>query len=57
MYHKKEQMEISDFIFPYGTLEINNRWVQLASLIPWDILDESYGKNFVDNGHPAHFAR
>lgn len=57
MYHKKVQMEISDFFFPYGTLEINNRWVQLASLIPWDILDERYSKNFVENGHPAHSAR
>ncbi len=57
MYHKKEQLEINDFIFPYGELDSQNRWVKMAELIPWDIAEDNYAKNFVNNGHPAHSAR
>ncbi len=51
------QFEISDFVFPYGTLDPENDWVKLAHLVSWDKVEEQYAKHFVNNGHPAHPAR
>jgi len=42
-----------DMVFG-GTLKADNRWVILASLIPWDDVEEKYSKLFVENnGRPA----
>lgn len=30
-----------------------NEWVKLAALVPWDVAEEEYAKQFVNNGHPA----
>lgn len=57
MYRKMVQMRIEDFKFPYGDLDRNNEWVKLADLVPWDVAEREYAKQFVDNGHPAHPAR
>lgn len=57
MYRKQLQMELTDFVFSYGTLNEENDWVKLAALIPWDKVEENYAKHFVNNGHPAHSAR
>jgi len=57
VYREHLQLEISDFVFPYGTLDPENDWVKLAHLIPWDKIEEQYAKHFVNNGHPAHPAR
>ena len=37
------QLEFPDFYLPFdGKLSPRNRWVHLADLIPWDLIDERY---------------
>ncbi len=57
MYKDNSQLRIEDFIFPYGKLDLENDWVKMAALVPWDIAEERYAAQFVNNGHPAHPAR
>mgnify|MGYP000016374669 FL=1 len=57
MYKKHDQLQIDDFIFPYGELDQNNEWITLAGLIPWEAIEKKYASNFVNNGHPAHPCR
>ena len=57
MYRKVTQLKFEDFVFPYGELDPENEWVKLANLVPWDVAEREYAKQFVDNGHPAHSAR
>ena len=57
MYKLDKQLRFEDFVFPYGKLDNENEWVQLAAIIPWDRIEEMYAKKFVNNGHPAHPAR
>ena len=57
MYKMDRQMKIEDYVFPYGKLDTENEWVKLAELIPWDVVEERYAAQFVDNGHQAHSAR
>ncbi len=51
MYRKpSKQMRVEDFILPFdGHLNENNRWVQLAAMIPWDVVEKKYSKLF--EGH------
>ncbi len=44
-------------MFPYGKLDPENDWVKLATLVPWDVVEERYAARFSNNGHPAHPAR
>jgi len=53
MYSIDNQLKIEDFIFPYGELDKNNRWVKLAAIIPWDEFEETYAKQFINNGHSS----
>lgn len=57
MYKDTSQLRIEDFMFPYGKLDPENDWVKLAALVPWDIAEERYAAQFVNNGHPAHPCR
>lgn len=57
MYKDNSQLRIKDFVFPYGKLDPENDWVKLAELVPWDVVEERYAGQFVNNGHPAHPAR
>jgi transposase, IS5 family len=61
MYKKpSKQLEFEDFIMPFdGKLKKNNRWVQLAKLMPWDFIEENYAKNFAESGmgSPAKSSR
>ncbi len=57
MYKIEQQMKIEDFIFPYGKLNSNNRWVKLAAIIPWNEIELKYSQNFINNGHPAKNVR
>lgn len=57
MYRKVTQLQLDDFVFPYGKLDPENDWVKLAGLVPWDEAETEYAKQFVDNGHPAHSVR
>ncbi len=46
MYRKpSSQMSIEDFVLPFGgCLNENNRWVQLADIIPWDLVEKKYAE-------------
>ena len=57
MYKDNSQLQIEDFVFPYGELDPENDWVRLAALVSWDVAEERYAAQFVNNGHPAHPAR
>lgn len=49
MYHRPEsQLQLfEDFFLPFGRkLNKDNRWVQLASMIPWWRAEEKYAKAF-----------
>jgi hypothetical protein len=42
--HMREQIKLD---VPFGVeLDIENRWVKLAAIMPWDKIDELYAKNF-----------
>lgn len=53
--HHNGQLSIKEFHVPFcGTLDPDNRWVQLAELIPWQELEETYAPQFSANvGAPA----
>lgn len=53
MYRIDRQMKLSDFIFPYGTLDPENKWVRMAHMVDWDLVEELYAAHFENNGHPA----
>lgn len=56
MYRKPDpQITIDDFILPFsGKLSADNRWVQLAKIIPWDELEKEYSFMFPsDRGNVA----
>ena len=56
MYRKpSSQMTIDDFILPFsGKLSAENRWVQLAKIIPWDEIEKEYAFMFPsDRGNVA----
>ena len=57
MYPQYHQMTLDDYDFPFGKLDPENEWVKLAALVPWDVAEEEYAKQFVNNGHPAHPVR
>ncbi len=60
MYRKpSSQLRIEDFILPFsGYLNKNNRWVQLAAMIPWDAIEKKYATLFAENiGNEAKPAR
>jgi hypothetical protein len=41
-------MEIEAFALPFaGKMDPNNRWVKMAALIPWDMVEDIYSKAFV----------
>ena len=56
MYRQEssKQMSLEDFYLPFGGhLRPNNRWVRLASQIPWDEFEESYASQFAESGQGA----
>lgn len=54
-----DQLSIEDFFMPFGgTLLKTNRWVKLASVLPWDHIEDIYMQSFHDkNGRPAISSR
>lgn len=57
MYRKEEQVQtpVENFEFPFeGKLSEDNRWVIMASLIPWSEFEEEYASIFSEEiGAPA----
>lgn len=58
-YTSEKQLPLSGFETPFETtLDNNNRWVQLANIIPWDELANGYYSSFHNShGRPAKDAR
>jgi len=53
MYRKRDtdQLILSDFSMPFsGKLSPDNRWVKLASLVPWEEIENEYVRQFSQNG-------
>ncbi len=62
MYKKenKEQKSFDNFNIPYisSNLDPNNRWVKLAKMMPWEMIESYYIKQFSnEKGAPAFSAR
>ena len=56
MYRSKDRKTLSLFkeLMPYGgRLNKNNRWLRLRELVPWEELEEEYGKYFSERGRPG----
>ena len=54
MYRVLDQPEFADFYLPFGgKLDLQNRWVKLASIIPWKTLEGDYSLHFADSGMGA----
>jgi len=57
----REQMTVEDFVGPIGgKLSAENRWVKMAKVMPWDLIEEIYAKSFKNDkpeGRPAIPAR
>lgn len=54
-----DQLSIEDFFMPFGgKLLRTNRWVKLASVLPWNYIENIYMQSFNDkNGRPAISSR
>lgn len=60
MYRANRQSELPDFYLPFGgKLDPENRWVKLANIIPWHLVEQDYRANFASSGMgaPAKEAR
>ena len=63
MYRKpnRSQMSLDDFFLPFGgKLSADNRWVKIAKLMPWELIEDLYAEGFKDvltDGRPPIPAR
>ena len=60
MYRKKnpEEMEFQEFYQPFGgKMNANNRWIRMAGIVPWDVLEEKYARHFKALGRSAKKVR
>lgn len=54
MYRTIGQPELPEFYLPFGgKLDPENRWVKLAKIVPWHLVEEDYRANFADTGMGA----
>lgn len=57
MYRKrdKNQLTMEEFYLPFGNgLKADNRWVKMAKIIPWDVIEEIYAEELsTETGRPA----
>ena len=52
------ELPLFEFKHPFGNaLDGNNRWIRLAKLVPWDIVEADYSKHFGKTGNDALSAR
>lgn len=60
MYKRRDDHPLfENFLLPFdGKLDPKNRWIRLAEMIPWAILEELYGAKFSDRmGRPGKNVR
>jgi len=58
--HNEKQLTFVEFTMPFGgRLSPSNRWVKLAAMVPWNMVEEEYQKRLVSSGQgsPAFSAR
>ena len=51
MYRREEknQLTMEEFILPFGGHQsAENRWVKMSKLMPWDVIEEEYGKSMCE---------
>ncbi len=56
MYKGKDRKSgyLFEELFPFGgSLDENNRWLKISSLLPWEELERKYRSYFSDKGRPA----
>lgn len=54
MYRVENQPDLPDFYLPFGgKLDPENRWVRLAKIVPWHLVEEDYRANFAESGMGA----
>ena len=49
MYRKRNrsQITVEDFVPPFGgKLDAENRWVIMAGIMPWDMIEDIYSRSF-----------
>ena len=50
----QKQLSFENFYLPFGgSLNPRNRWIQLSKLIPWEEFEETYAKQFSEEGMGA----
>lgn len=56
MYREKgAQIHIDEYITAFsGTQNINNRWVRMAEIIPWEEFEDEYAAKFGETGNVAY---
>jgi len=60
MYRPRDRKTVPLFaeLFPFGGgLDLINRRLRIAEMIPWDELETEYAKAFSERGRPATDAR
>jgi hypothetical protein len=61
MYKKNDrnQLTMEEFNIPFGNrLSAENRWVKMAKIMPWELIEELYAKSFSESeGRPPILAR
>lgn len=46
----EKKLYLEEFALPFeGKLRADNRWVKLAKIIPWDVIEDRYAKLFTSN--------
>jgi len=54
MYRANRQPALPDFYLPFGgKLDPENRWVKLAKIVPWHLVEQDYRANFASSGMGA----
>jgi len=43
------QINLAEFMSPFGELDPKNRWVQIANIIPWTKYEKKYADQFCEN--------
>ena len=59
-YKRKDRdtQNLFEDLFPYGgKLDVNNRWMKISKLIPWEELENRYATYFANRGRPGTDAR
>ncbi len=61
MYYQedREQLSMEDFYLPFGgRLRKDNRWIEMAEIMPWEQIEEIYARNLSgETGRPAISSR